>query len=392
MNALDDDLRTLLHRQAAAMRVPTPSLDHSLTPVGHLDATRQRRWLPAVAAVAVIAVGGAALLQRATPAGPAAVPVQAPQTQPVAAGAAPFSFATPTVRMTAQTIEVVVGDRVIVPTAVAVRSDPGSSEATTLELSWTDGDVAHRLNIYFTSDGTSWWADEIRTTDAAGEWVSSGNGQRWFTSPLGTAWSGDLDLVNLRITGLRIEAFIRPAACEDPVVPIAVVSAYATIEGWAGGGFGARIDLIDTATCTLVDPDAYDFITEVEDPTIAVVTHTGPLPTATTVPAWPTTTIVADPTSSIGGAVDGGFPPSTALAERWWRFEMNFLRPGRTTVGVTVIDQRGVVIGRVDIPVVVREGDPTTVDTTVSTSTTFTEPGVTVDTRVFSTTTAPSVP
>lgn len=355
MNTLDDDLRALLRRQADAMHVPAVDLDQPLATASRLDARRERRWLLPAAAVVLVAIGGVALAQRTTPT--TSIPAAgADPSDGSGSTTAPFMFETPTVRLTAAQVEMIADDQVIVPTDVRVEGDPGNPEFTTLELSWIDNaSVTQRINFYFASDGVSWWATEIRTTDATGEWVYAPQGQRWFTSPVGTKWTGDLDLPNLRITDLTIEAFLTPAACDDPTSRVAVVSAYPTIVGAVGGGFGGRIDLIDTATCTLIDATPYVFTTVVDDTSIAVVTSSQPLPPPTTVPSEmttvpgmppaPTTTIIAP----VGTYQVDPDTPTTPFG----RFSLEFLRPGTTTVRVTVTDSSGTVIGSVAIPVTV---------------------------------------
>jgi len=331
MNTLDDDLRTMLARQAVAMQVPTPIEDRPLVRVAPLAPRDERRWLLPAAAVVLVVVGGLALANRRTDDSPAGTPAaQAPSSTQ------PFSFATPTVRLAANAIEVVVGADVFIPTAAAIKSDPGTAEFTTLELTWLQGGGEQRLSIYFASDGTSWWADSITTYDATGEWVNSPAGQRWFTSPLGTPWTGDLDLPNLRITNMTVEAFLRPVSCDNPTSPIAVVAAYPTIDGIAGEGlgFGGRIDLIDTATCTPVDPSPYTFTAIVDDPSIAAINEPMPTSTITTPGAQP----------------DG----SEAPPEQLGRFNLSFLKPGQTTVRVTVTDSAGTVIGTVTTPITLR--------------------------------------
>ena len=336
MNALDDDIRTVLHRQSDAMHVPSrpPIDDLALTTVSTLPPRAERRWLLPAAAVVLVAVGGIAIAQRQTTGEPK-------QTNTAEQPAAPaFSFETPTVRLTAEQIEVLVGDEVSVPVATDVDSDPGNVEYTTLELTWNDGSKEQRLNISFASDGTSWWAHTIRTYDANGEWIDSPMGQRWFTSPIGQAWSGDLDLPNLRITGMTIQAFLRPASCDNPTSPIAVIAAYPTIEGIAGNGFGGRIDLIDTSTCTPIDPTPYTFTATSADPTVAEVLVHDQL-------FGSTTTIVGDAPAASEASGPGMFG----------RFDLAFRNAGETTVQVTVTDSTGTIIGTVTTPVVVRPPD-----------------------------------
>jgi hypothetical protein len=70
-------------------------------------------------------------------------------------------------------------------------SNPGM-EYWTLEVIWFEHDVEQRLNMYFGSDGTDWWVDEIRTYDGydPGEWVFAYG--PFFQTPLGEAFEGDV--------------------------------------------------------------------------------------------------------------------------------------------------------------------------------------------------------
>jgi hypothetical protein len=79
-------------------------------------------------------------------------------------------------------------------------SDPGDRNYWTLEVEWTEHEVEQRLNMYFGSDGTDWWVDEIRTYDGydPGEWVYAYG--PFFKSPLGEAFEGDVQ-VDLLGTG-----------------------------------------------------------------------------------------------------------------------------------------------------------------------------------------------
>jgi hypothetical protein len=73
-----------------------------------------------------------------------------------------------------------------------VHSDPGSADYWTLELIWTEHDREQRLFMYFGSDGTDWWVDEIRTYDGyeEGEWIYAYG--PFFKTPLGETYEGDV--------------------------------------------------------------------------------------------------------------------------------------------------------------------------------------------------------
>lgn len=108
-------------------------------------------------------------------------------------------------------------------------SDPGGPDYWTLEVTWLEQDREQRLNMYFGSDGTDWWVDEIRTYDGypQGEWVLAYG--PFFTTPLGEAYEGDvrIDLLGegrpkapnkrvpgvLSIEGMRLE--VTPRAATD---------------------------------------------------------------------------------------------------------------------------------------------------------------------------------
>ena len=96
--------------------------------------------------------------------------------------------------------------------SVDVHSDPGDAKYQTLELTWHENGVEQRWYIYFASDGKDWWATEMRTYDgsAEGEWVYF-TGAR-FRTPLGSAWSGDLDLTPA-ITASRATSGCRSLTC-----------------------------------------------------------------------------------------------------------------------------------------------------------------------------------
>jgi len=345
MNTLEDDLRTVLHAQATAMPVPTPILDRTVAHLTTPSAPRDRRWVLPAAAVVLVALGGVALAQRHTTPD---MPIDPATEQPAGRDGAPFVFDMPTVRLTAQHIEVTVGGKALVPSDASVRSDPGNGAFTSLELTWAEDAVEQRIFVDFASDGSTWWAESIRTYDGntPGDWIASPPGERYFTSPLGTAWSGDLELPNLRITGMTVEAFRRPAACDVAVGPIAVVSAFPTIDGFAvdGGGFRARVDLIDTATCTAIDATPFTFTATVDDTSVATVVSAGPSSNAVA----PTATAVVD--GSVVGSHTGSVAPSTVP---FGSIDLAMVAAGQTTLRVTVTDSSGALVGTVVVPVVV---------------------------------------
>jgi hypothetical protein len=100
---------------------------------------------------------------------------------------------------------------------VIVHSDPGDAAYQTLELEWLENGVEQRWYIYFESDGKDWWASEMRTYDGqspASDWVYFEGPH--FRTPLGSAWSGDLDLTasdhgvkaRLRMRIAHLQAFL----------------------------------------------------------------------------------------------------------------------------------------------------------------------------------------
>ena len=76
-------------------------------------------------------------------------------------------------------------------------SDPGGPDYWTLEVDWTEHGVDQRLNIYFGSDGTDWWVDEVRTYDGypEGEWI-------YYQAPMPRAPLGEPVLGDVRLEGM----------------------------------------------------------------------------------------------------------------------------------------------------------------------------------------------
>ncbi|MEN9504132.1 MAG: hypothetical protein RI958_58 [Actinomycetota bacterium] len=380
MNDLRDD--TLEQRLRAACREMIPRLtdaptidddDTELTAwsggegeslVVEFGAVRHHRSRPRMsglvgaAAAVLLVIGGLAVLQRddQSAAGTATV---AP---PPAAGATPaadstavkaesgstqrFTFATPTVSLSADSISVIDGDQIFTPTNAQAHSEPGGDKYATLEITWTEGGAEQRIFIFFTSDGTHWWAREIRTYDTSKgrpDWHQPIATGEFFTTPLGSAFTGDLDLPNLRITGMTLQAFGPPAACEAPAAPVALIADYPEIVA-APGGFGASLQLIDTAACTGIPVANYTFEYASDDPTIAIASAGWPNNGSMPIEA---TTIPADQSS-----------PTTTMQpffETRARASLQLLAPGNTTIHATARDQNGVIVATADMRVTVTE-------------------------------------
>ncbi|HSB85057.1 MAG TPA: hypothetical protein VLD86_02050, partial [Ilumatobacteraceae bacterium] len=203
--------------------------------------------------------------------------------------------------------------------------DPGTwNEYTTLELEWDGGGVPMRILMYFASDGTDWWATELRTYDGSADpkWIEMPG--EFFRSPLGTAWQGDLDVQSLHVHGLKLQAFVRPAACGSATEPLALIADYPTIDGISAPamGFGGSVTLLDTATCAPTSFTGVEFSVTSRDETVARIERSEAYGT-------------------------GGF-----------RFELSFPTPGTTTVRVAVSEKAtGELIDQVDIPVTASAGD-----------------------------------
>ena len=312
---LEGRVREILTRQAAALQPPDARPDDAMVVVG--DPRRDRRprgrVLLVAAAAGLLVLAGVAIANRSSDTRAAS---------DVPAGSS-FHFATPQVVLDAASVEVDAGGRTFVPPAnVDVHSDPGTpNEYTTLELEWDAQGVPMRIYMYFASDGTNWWATELRTYDGSpgGEWIEMPG--KYFTSPLGTAFHGDLDVRSLHIHGLKLEAFRRPAACNSTDKALALIADYPTIETAAApnGGYAATVTLIDTATCSPVSTAGVTVSITSDNPDVAAVQPAGQQPT---------------PTGII-------------------RIELRVPNAGTTAVHVVVHDKTtDELIGEVDIPVI----------------------------------------
>jgi hypothetical protein len=79
---------------------------------------------------------------------------------------------------------------------VQLDSDPPSGtlpDSTTLAMLWYEGAVIVKLNIYFETDGTDWWASQLKHKDdqiiAGDDWVEYN--RELFRCPVGQAYVSD---------------------------------------------------------------------------------------------------------------------------------------------------------------------------------------------------------
>jgi hypothetical protein len=109
-------------------------------------------------------------------------------------GAPGVAWTTERVKLTADDFRLEVSDLVFGDDVwpQSLNSDPGDSDYWTLEVVWFEHELEQRLNMYFGSDGSDWWVDEIRTYDGheRGEWVYAYG--PFFSTPLGEAFEGDV--------------------------------------------------------------------------------------------------------------------------------------------------------------------------------------------------------
>lgn len=272
---------------------------------------------------------------------------------PADAPAPASSFETPTVRLAADSVEVVTEAGTFVPTAdVVVTGDPGMpDEYTSIELRWLEGGAEQRIHMHFASDGVSWWADEIRVYDGTSrsEWVEPAMTGRFFETPLGEPYRGEVGLVNLRISGMTLQAFLPPSVCEGPAAPIALVSDYPSIDGSAGEGFGASFQVYDTATCRPLPIADFSFAYLIDDPAVATVVDlevpgaSRLSPVETTLPGAESNLVVDDSVPGVGRSFD----------EIKTRVDLQFHDVGTTSLQVTVTDADGSLVDTVDVPIVV---------------------------------------
>lgn len=188
--------------------------------------------------------------------------------------AGPLVFETAQVRLAVESLSIEANGRTFTADRTSLVSgwrDP-SNRLSPMEISWSEHGTEMRLLMQFVSDGTSWWADEIRSFDGKepGSWlVEQGV---FFKSPLGQQFVGDASLEHVGLTGLRLQAFTTPEPCIRPTKPVAIVPLGHEVHGWAapGNGTGFAAMLVSTGSCQRIhNLEHVRFEVEIEDNSIA---------------------------------------------------------------------------------------------------------------------------
>jgi hypothetical protein len=306
---LELGLRELFERQADALSVGR----HEWDDVPMASVTTPAPSRPARSALAVLVASAAAIalvIGIVAIAPDTGVHVAGQPGEPVA-----VHFATKQVTLSADSMSITAGGRQFTAggSTVDINSDPGTRDKyTTLELAWTERGTQMRLNMYFTSDGHDWWANEIRTYNgkSPGNWIEYKG--TYFRTPLGTPFEGDVDLNaadapgHLRFANLRLRPFLPPAACKNATTRYALDPAYDRADMGTAGGFGlGDTTLLDLATCAPVtDPHTFAYDWRIADPSVALLELAADEPLRQSVTG-------TDPTTSMSLAAKG--PGSTTL-------------------------------------------------------------------------------
>jgi hypothetical protein len=221
---------------------------------------------------------------------------------------------------------------------VSLNSDPGNPSYWTLELGWTEHGVRMLTNFYFASDGHNWWVSEIRTYNGKpnGDWIEY-MGNR-FTTPLGSAFAGNVDLVpsdhtpgaSLHLGGLRITTNPQRFDCQGVTSGYTVSTDFAgTFAGSPGMTLGdGHVTVLETKTCAApADPSRYSI-------------------------TWTS----SDPSTMKIGRADCAQLVDPAACERGAYFTVWSGHVGHTTVHATIHDTKtGTIVGTRDFPAVVAD-------------------------------------
>jgi hypothetical protein len=281
MDDIEAGLRELFERQAESVSVGARTWDDP--PMASVvELPQPRRSRSALAAIMATAAAIALVVALAVIGSGSGVRVAGQPGSP-----APVLFSTPQVSFAADAMLIEADGEGFTAggSAVDVHSDPGTRNAyTTLELTWHERGVEMRLFVYFKSDGHDWWSDEIRTYNgkSPADWIEYHGS--YFRTPLGQPYTGDVDLAatvgngHLRITNLRLQAFLPLAACTNPTGKYAFDIGYDHVnmpnDPMSGFGLGTPT-LLDTATCAPVaNAHAFTITLTLDPPGIAGIEAT----------------------------------------------------------------------------------------------------------------------
>lgn len=215
---LERELRALFAAQAASVDGTVDDIDGEVDVVELTTAhpRRARRRSALVGAVALAAALSAVVALR----GGVDSTGGSHRTGPAAGGGNAVHWSTEYVDLSADGFSIDASGQTFTAAGATVQthSDPGDATYQTLELAWTEHGRTMLFNLYFQSDGTDWWAFEMRTYNGlagdAADWVTFRGDH--FRTPLGEAYTGDVDLTateggitsHLVLHGLRLQAFV----------------------------------------------------------------------------------------------------------------------------------------------------------------------------------------
>lgn len=127
---------------------------------------------------------------------------------------------------------------------ISVHSDPGTINYTTLEIEWEEHDVPMRLYMFFRSDGTDWWAYEIRTYNGEPTGPTEPNDiyyrGEYFKTPVGQEFTGNIELRTsplnpyqgvVHFDNLKLQAFKNLTRPPTPAPCPSCPTQYGTIVG-----------------------------------------------------------------------------------------------------------------------------------------------------------------
>lgn len=304
---LEDQVANSLNRQADSIEPPNLTASdliarHSSPDSSGVPPTPLRRRPLLAAAAAVLVITGLAAVGTRLNAGPEPVstaepaPTAAPPTStasdppgPAPAPTPALRFGSPLIKFTADEVWVDQGGEVFRPVTGVEQfvegiwrdsngvdnpgiqpdpSDPRSS--TSLDLTWTEHGHEMRINMYFESDGTDWWASEVSTYDPSAvpepDWLRQEG--EFFRSPIDTPFEGNVDLGPLHLRGLKLLALPTPEPCLNPTSPIALIHDAGFSANAVEGG-EAFVTAIDTATCEPIAAERFDFTVSSDDAAFA---------------------------------------------------------------------------------------------------------------------------